>query len=140
MRHPGARDNMLATTVYTKGILLQEIYSQTLQIILLISLCYNQVLPYFSLAGPQRKIPLDTYFWRETTLHTLHDVIRCEVYKQNCLSGECIKEWDSKKEDIFNVSKMVCAGSELGWDFTNRVTTSKQTFSGFVKTYSMIYQ
>ena len=46
----------------------------------------------------------------------------------------------SGKEDYFLWSKEVAVAEELGWDFVNRILSSKMSFSSFSEDISRVYQ
>ena len=85
---------------------------------------------------PQGQLVVDCI----TTVYSSVGASEAKVFKLRCPTGSCIKSYDRVEDSIFCSSRMVRCGSEVGWEFVEGVLSSKQTFSGFVKTMQFKYQ
>lgn len=48
--------------------------------------------------------------------------VNCEVYYRVCMGEKkCVKRWDGENDCIFRVSRKVCLGWEMGYDYVNEV-------------------
>ena len=59
---------------------------------------------------------------------------------RRCVSNNCVREWDGASDCIFRFTQATCAGYEIGWEFVDAVSTSGQTFSGFVTVINNRYK
>lgn len=66
--------------------------------------------------------------------------ISCDVYSRKCLANSCTLEYTGEDKSIFFLSKMTCAGDELGWDFVSMVKTTRTSFTAFCNEMTRRYK
>ena len=64
----------------------------------------------------------------------------CDVYSRMCLGNSCCLEYSGQDNSIFFLSKMTCAGDEIGWDFISMVKLSRMSFTGFCNEMTRRYK
>ena len=74
-----------------------------------------------------------------SNLYTKICVIPVNIYQLVCVNKTCIIKWDGGDEDIFRVSKYICIGEELCWEFVDMVSTMKSNFNAFCKLMDNTY-
>jgi len=78
-------------------------------------------------------------FSEKTNLYLAAGVKYCNVYVLSCLANICKLYWTGEDDSIFRISKVTCAGYELGWQFVAFIMNGKNTFRGFVTYHNEIY-
>ncbi|XP_064627662.1 uncharacterized protein LOC135487619 isoform X2 [Lineus longissimus] len=75
------------------------------------------------------------------TLYMRQSPIRAKVFFRECLQ-RCEERvlYSGASDNVFLWSKQVAACDEVGWDFLNRILSSKISFSSFCDDMSRIYQ
>ena len=64
----------------------------------------------------------------------------CDVYSRMCLGNSCCLEYSGQDNSIFFLSKMTCAGDEIGWDFISMVKLSRMSFLVFCNEMTRRYK
>ena len=76
------------------------------------------------------------------TLYTRMGPVHLEAYDLVCNAGNCTIPYSNaaENENIFFLSKYMCAGDEIGWDFINGVRKMKTSFTAFCNELTRKYQ
>lgn len=88
---------------------------------------------------PEGKAPTKEF---ESLVYSRLGAIHCEVFSRKCLDHFCklLPHREAKQSGIFFSTHSTAAGDEVGWDFINRVFTSRVSFSGYCKEMTRFYQ
>ena len=75
-------------------------------------------------------------------LYTRVGVVRIRYYTLKCQAGRCERKFEivAATEGIFFYTRVTCAGDEIGWDFINRVKTTKISFTAFCDEMTRFYK
>ena len=77
-----------------------------------------------------------------STLYTRMGPVRCSVFNLSCHNRTCDLKFEEVAEEqgICFISKGICVGDEIGWDFVQDVGTKRTSFKAYCEDMTRKYQ